>query len=166
MLGILREGIVLPSCLETLYYPKDLKAPEKIPWKPQGFFATGRMFGGHLETDHQNHMKKLIQRYLSGKCQNGIVFSGMLWGSHKKIDYGGTWAEQKAVLSHLITHNPKQKRWRLHSATSPIHFIHLIYQHTQPPDNYSSMLDEEDPPPVLDVKGLSLTPKVRTLETT
>lgn len=165
LLGILREGIMLPSCLETLYYPKDLKnGAENIPWKPQGFFATGLMFGGHQETDQQNHMKKLIQRYLSGKCQHGIVVTGVVWGTRKKIDSGGIWAKQKAVRSHLITHNPKEKRWCLHSATSPIHALHLIYQHTQPPDNYSNTLDEEDPPPELEVKGISLKPRVRTIQ--
>ena len=161
LLGILKTGLVLPTCLETLFNPKDIKE-EKLPWQPQGFFSTGLMISGYPTTDKENHLKKLIDRYLSGKCQHGIVVTGAVWGTHKKIESGGTWAEQQSVRHHLITHNPSAKRWCFHSATTPIHAIHLIHQHTEPPSDYGKTLDEA-PPPEFDTSTLTLKPKARPI---
>lgn len=150
MIGILKEGIILPTCLETMFYRKDLKEG-KPPWNPKGFFGAAAIMHGapHAETDLTNHLKKLINRYLPGKRQHGLTLSGIVWGTHKKIHEGGTWAEQKAMASYRITHNQKEKRWCLYSATSHIHAIHLAHQHTEPPPNHGKTTEKEEPPPNL-----------------
>ena len=53
--------------------------------------------------DRDNITHKVVDRYLSGKGHVPFIPTGQLWGTHKAVPTGGTWAEQEVVNTHTHT---------------------------------------------------------------
>ena len=125
-LGILLHGLILPTCSESM----DGR-------KVHGFFCSATM-------EQDNLIHKVVHRYLSGKSHVPFILTGQLWGTHKPVPTGGTWAEQEEVDTHGIVHRPRDRRWCIHSTLAHISSIWIL----EPDPNFSTpaqhTLEHED----------------------
>ena len=115
-LGILLHGLILPTCSESM----DGR-------KVHGFFCSATM-------EQDNLIHKVVHRYLSGKSHVPFILTGQLWGTHKPVPTGGTWAEQEEVDTHGIVHRPRDRRWCIHSTLAHISSIWIL----EPDPNFST----------------------------
>ena len=114
-LGILLHGLILPACSESM-----------CGRQVHGFFCSATM-------DPDSLVHKVVQRYLSGKSHVPFILTGQLWGTHKTVPTGGTWAEQEEVDTHGIVHRPRDRRWCIHSTLANITSMWIL----EPDPNFS-----------------------------
>ena len=99
---------------------------------PDGQYPTTGFFCAATH-DIMERSWPILRCWSSSKNQAGVVIVGMaaIEKQHRKVESGGTYAEQQACSHGHVVHNPRQKRWCINPEVAQVMGLAIVQ--TMPP---------------------------------